>query len=42
MQREGTESCLSSAITKVIDTGVLPMTTSIDTRDVCCVALELR
>ena len=41
MQREGTESCLSSAITKVIDTGVLPMTTAIDTRDVCCVALEL-
>src|SRR3954466_4583418 len=31
----------SFAITSVINTGAPPMTTTIDTRDVCCAALEL-
>jgi transposase len=41
MRRDGTESCLLSTITLVINTGALPMTSSIDPFEVCCVALEL-
>jgi len=41
MKRDGTESCLLLTITLLINTGVPPMTMTIDTRDVCCVALEL-
>src|SRR5947208_678215 len=41
MKRDGTESCPLLTITSVINTGVPPMTTNIDTRDVCCAALEL-
>jgi transposase len=41
MKRDGAESCPPSSIIKTIDTGALPMTMTIDTRDVCCVALEL-
>jgi transposase len=41
MKREGTESCPLLTVTLVTNTGVPPMTTAIDTRDVCCVALEL-
>jgi hypothetical protein len=41
MKRDGTESCPLLTITLVINTGAQPMTTNIDTCDVCCVALEL-
>jgi transposase len=41
MKRDGTESCPSLTITSVINMGAPPMTTTIDTRDVCCAALEL-
>jgi hypothetical protein len=41
MEREAAESCPLLMITLVINTGAPPMTTNIDTSDVCCVALEL-
>lgn len=41
MKRGGTESCPHWAITLVINTGASPMPTTNDTRDVCCVSLEL-
>jgi hypothetical protein len=41
MKRDGTESCPLLTITLVINTGAPPMTTNIDTCDVCCAALEL-
>lgn len=41
MKRGGTESCPLPTITMVINTGVPQMTTNIETRDVCCVALKL-
>jgi hypothetical protein len=41
MRRDGTESCPLLTITLLVNTGVPPMTTTIDTHDVCCVALEL-
>jgi transposase len=41
MKRDGTESCPPLTITSVINTGAPPMTTTIDTGDICCVALEL-
>ena len=41
MKRDGTESCPSMRVTLVIKTGVPPMTIAIDTRDICCAALEL-
>jgi transposase len=41
MKRDGAESCPLSTIIQLINTGAPPMKTTIDTRDVCCVALEL-
>src|SRR5580704_17443652 len=41
MKRDSTDSCPPMIVTQVIKTGVPPMTIAIDTRDVCCAALEL-
>jgi transposase len=41
MKRDGTESCPLSKIIELINTGAPPMTITIETGDVCCVALEL-
>ena len=41
MKRDSTDSCPPMIVTQVIKTGVPPMTIAIDTRDICCAALEL-
>ena len=41
MKRDGTELCPLSKIIELINTGAPPMTMTIETGDVCCVALEL-
>ena len=41
MGRDRAESCQLRAVTIAITTGVPPMTTAADLRDICCAALEL-
>ena len=41
MKRDGTESCPLPANIQLIKTGVPRMTMTMETGDVCCVALEL-